>query len=88
MRLDGVNLNHTTLYCWIMIWLLLFMMMIGQSMAELTCVNYGSGNYYPLDEDTCRAPDFNTAFNDGVGLMKKCASDGWVSKLHLFFVWM
>lgn len=81
-----------------MICLLLFMM-IGQSMAGLTCdkyigVYYPDGMYLPIQDDWdkedtfCRAPDINAAFNDGSEIMKSCHFDGWVSKLHLFFVWM
>lgn len=53
------------------------MMMIGQSMAGLeglTCYE-NSGMYFPSSRagwDTCRAPDFNTAFNDGVDLIAQC----------------
>lgn len=51
--------------------------MIGQSMAGLeglTCYE-NSGMYFPSSRagwDTCRAPDFNTAFNDGVDLIAQC----------------
>lgn len=53
------------------------MMMIGQSMAGLeglTCYE-NSGMHFPSSRagwDTCRAPDFNTAFNDGVDLIAQC----------------
>ena len=64
------------------------LMMIAEGFAELTCVDYDAGYYYPYDEDTCRAPDINTAFNDGENLMTDC-NGGWgKGRVSISFVWM
>lgn len=69
--------------CGIMIQWLLLLMMITEGLAELTCIKSGS-IYFPRDNDKCRAPDFNTAFNNGEDLMTNCRGDGSVS---IFCVW-
>lgn len=68
-----------------MIQLLLFLMMIGEGLAGLTC--YESSNYYLSDVDKCWAPDFNTAFNNGEDLMM-CDDCDVQERVSISFVWL
>ena len=65
-------------------WLLVFALLIGEGLAELTCDGpSATGKYYPLYKDTCRVSDINNAFNNGMDLMRW---DGGL--VSIFYVWM
>ena len=56
----------------------IFVLLIGEGVADLTCYDNGYGRYYPRDKDKCRAKDFNAAFNNGDNLMNGCGGIGTV----------